>query len=157
MSSFVVHLRSGRPFLSFPDRVNAAGARLTATLVVATAAVAGLAEVRWLVALLAADFAARALAGPRQSPLGRLAAALAPHLQLRKTTTSGAPKQMAATAGAVMLTGATVAFATGAATLGWSLTGVLALFASLEATFGLCVVCRVYSLFVDCPDCVGGD
>jgi hypothetical protein len=155
MSSFVLHLRSGRPFLSFPDRINAAGARLTAGLAVATAALAGLTHAPWLVALLAADFSVRALVGPRQSPLGRLAAELAPRLGFRKTTTSGAPKQMAATAGAVMLATAAVAFSAGAATLGWALTAVLALFAALEAAFGLCVVCRIYSHFVDGPDCVG--
>jgi hypothetical protein len=155
MSSFVLHLRSGRPFLTFPGRVNAAGARLTAGLAVAVAMLAALTGTRWLVAVLALDFAVRALLGPRQSPLGRLAAELTTRVSLPKTTTSGAPKQMAATAGAVMLGAAAVAFASGAATLGWSLTGALAVFAGLEAALGLCVVCRVYSLFVDCPDCVG--
>jgi len=155
MSTFVLHLRSGRPFLTFPARVNAAGARLTAGLVVVTVALAGLTHVGWPVALLAADFALRAVLGPRQSPLGRLAGGLVQRLALARTTTSGAPKQMAATAGALMLTAAALAFAAGAVTAGWVLTGVLAVFASLEAALGLCVVCRVYSVFVDCPDCAG--
>jgi hypothetical protein len=59
-------------------------------------------------------------------------------------------------AGTVMLGAALVLIRSGHPVAGWSVAGAVALFASLEAAFGLCVVCRIYDWFTPCPDCVRG-
>ncbi len=155
MSSFALRLRTGQPFFAFPRRIHAMGARFTAGLA-ATLALAALGlHSRWIVAALAVDFTVRALAGPRLSPLGRMAGAIVTSARVRPTTTSGAPKQLAALAGACMLAAAAALIGAGLATAGWALVGILVVLATLEAALGLCVVCRIYALFIDCPDCAG--
>ena len=54
-----------------------------------------------------------------------------------------------------MLLAASVALFFGDARVGWGLAGVVAVFAALEASMGLCVVCKIYARFVPCPDCDG--
>jgi hypothetical protein len=51
----------------------------------------------WVLPLVAADYAARAFAGPRFSPLARIAKAVAPRFGLRPHQAAGSPKRFAAT------------------------------------------------------------
>jgi hypothetical protein len=54
------------------------------------------------------------------------------------------PPRFAAAVGVVFLVAATVAFVSGATTLGWVLTLVVAALAALAAVTGLCVGCEMY-------------
>lgn len=155
MSSLVARLQSGTPFLLFPRRAGIAVTRATAALVTVGLAVALVSGASWLVPVFAADFMLRTVAGPLLSPVARLSMIVARAVSARSVTTGGVPKQLAAVVGAGMLIVASVLFGVGIAAVGWALVAAVALFAALEAAFGLCVVCRIYASIVPCPDCVG--
>lgn len=130
-------------FFSFPERVNERAARLVATGVVATLALAWLADLPWLVGVLAVGFLLRVGWGPRFSPLARMAMFVSAKLwEVRPV--SGAPKRFAQGIGAVFTLAASALFASGMASAGWALLSVMAVFASLEAGLGFCAGCWVY-------------
>jgi hypothetical protein len=83
--------------------------------------------------------------GPRYGPFLRLYAELirsrlAPPAELEDPR----PPRFAATVGVAFLLGATIAFAAGAAGVGWGLVLIVAALAGLAATTGICVGCEVY-------------
>jgi hypothetical protein len=130
-------------FFSFPHPVNETATRITATgVVILSALTLGLQE-RWLLVPLAYGFVARVLAGPRISPLARVAVAIG---RRRPRYTPGPPKRFAQACGAVFSLGALVFAFTGHETVAWALAGVLLVFASLEAFAGYCVGCKVFAL-----------
>jgi ribosomal protein S26 len=63
------------------------------------------------------------------------------------------PPRFANVVGAVFLGGATLAFALGAATVGWILTGIVAALAGLAALTGFCLGCAVYARVWGCETC----
>jgi hypothetical protein len=105
-------------------------------------------EQGWLIPVLAYGFLARALTGPKLSPLGLLATrVVTPRLQVRHRYAPGPAKRFAQTIGAVFtLTATLLYYAAGLHTAAFALVGVIALFASLEAAFGLCVGCKAFYL-----------
>jgi hypothetical protein len=129
----------------FPNPVNEKAARVVAGGVAASAALTLATGWLWLVPLVAVGFLARVLAGPRFSPLGRLATqVVAPRLGPPKLV-PGPPKRFAQ---AVGLTLTTVASILGLA-LGWTgaataLVAVLLVFALLESVVGFCAGCWVF-------------
>jgi Domain of unknown function (DUF4395) len=129
----------------FPNPVNEKAARVVAGGVAASAALTLATGWLWLVPLIAVGFLARVLAGPRFSPLGRLATrVVAPRLGPPKLV-PGPPKRFAQ---AVGLTLTTVASVVGLA-LGWigaatALVAVLLVFALLESVVGFCAGCWVF-------------
>jgi hypothetical protein len=132
-----------RSFFAFPHPVNETATRITATGVFVLAALALGLQQRWLLVPLAYGFVARVVAGPRISPLARVAVALG---RRRPRYTAGPPKRFAQACGAVFSCSALgLAFA-GQATAAWALVGVLIVFASLEAFAGICVGCKVFAL-----------
>ncbi len=151
----MTRVRSGRTLLWFPDRADEPVLRLTAAGVVLGLLAAFAFDLAWVVPVLAAGFFARSLAGPRLSPLALAARWIAARLALRSRRVRGAPKQIAAAVGGTMLAAASVALFAGAERVGWSLASAVALFASLEALFAVCVVCKVYARVIPCPDCDG--
>ena len=149
-------LLSGQPFWSFPRRANAATVRIVAGLSASGVIAAIVLGERLMLLALAIDFALRAVGGPRLSPLARLALWLAVTLKAPMTTVAGAPKQIAAMVGTTLLSTASALAWAGLPTAGWVVAGMVALFATLEAVFALCVACRIYDKFIPCPDCVRG-
>ncbi len=129
--------------LPYPARVNERAARLTAAFVAVILLLAGLTGSAWLLPVLALGFVLRVTVGPRYSPLARLAAALAARFWTARPVAAAA-KRFAQAIGAVVLTTASTLVYGGYAETAWALAGIVALFATLEATLGFCVGCWIY-------------
>ena len=132
--------------LSFPHPVNEYAARSVAAMVFTLAVVTIAADVRWLLFVLAYGFLARVLTGPKLSPMGLLATrVIAPKVLRRYRAASGPPKRFAQTVGLVFSTTALVlAYGFGLVGAAYTVLGVLALFAALEAFVGFCAGCFVF-------------
>lgn len=135
-----------RGIFEFPNPVNETSARIVAGTVAVLAVVTIAFQQGWLLPVLAYGFVARALTGPTLSPLGLVATRLVtPRLDVAHRYSPGPAKRFAQTIGAAFTVTATLLwFAAGAHAAALVLLGVLAVFASLEAAFGLCVGCRAF-------------
>jgi hypothetical protein len=135
-----------RGLFSFPNPVNETSARFVAGSVAVLAVLTIAFQQGWLIAVLAYGFLARALTGPTLSPLGLLATrVVTPRLPVRHRYSPGPAKRFAQSIGAGFTVTATILwFAAGQHTAALALVAVLAVFASLESAFGLCVGCRVF-------------
>lgn len=93
-------------------------------------------------------FAARVLNGPRFSPLGLLATkVLTPRLNLEHKFVPGLPKRVAQGMGLLMsATAAVLVFGFGRKRAAYRTLTVLLAAASLEAFFGICIACRLFTL-----------
>ena len=131
---------------SFPNPVNETSARLVAGSVAVLAVLTIAFQQGWPIPVLAYGFVARALTGPKLSPLGLVATRLVtPRLRVRHRYSPGPAKRFAQTIGAVFTVAATILYyAAGQHTAAFALVGVIAVFASLEAAFGLCVGCKTF-------------
>jgi Domain of unknown function (DUF4395) len=137
-----------RELFSFPNPVNETSARLVAGSVAVLAVLTVAFQQGWLIPVLAYGFLARALTGPKLSPLGLLATrVITPRLHVRHRYAPGPAKRFAQTIGAVFtLTATLLYYAAGLHTAAFVLVGVIALFALLEAVIGLCVGCKAFYL-----------
>jgi hypothetical protein len=137
-----------RELFSFPNPVNETSARLVAGSVAVLAVLTVAFQQGWLIPVLAYGFLARALTGPRLSPLGLLATrVVTPRLHVRHRYAPGPAKRFAQAIGAVFtLTATLLYYAAGLHTAAFALVGLIALFASLEAAFGLCIGCKAFYL-----------
>ncbi len=135
-----------RDLFSFPNPVNETSARLVAGTVAVLAVIAVAFQQGWLMPVLAYGFVARALTGPKLSPLGLLVTrVVTPRLAVGHRYSPGPAKRFAQVIGAVFTLMATLLwYAAGEHVAAFALIGVLAVFASLEAAFGLCIGCRVF-------------
>jgi hypothetical protein len=145
---------ASRRWLGFPNPVNEKAARTVAAGVLLLAgltfALSLTSSPRWLwiSAVLAAGFIARVLAGPRFSPLGRLATQMiAPRLGEPKLV-AGPPKRFAQAIGAVVTGAATVSTAVGAVGLAQALLGLIIIAAGLESVFAVCIGCIVFAVLM---------
>ena len=131
---------------AFPNPVNETSARTVAAVVAVLAVVAVAFQQGWLIPVLAYGFLARTLTGPTLSPLGQLATrVVTPRLLVEHRYSPGPAKRFAQTIGAVFTVAATVLwFGFGQHLPASVLLGILAVFASLEAAFGLCVGCKTF-------------
>ena len=130
----------------FPNPVNEKAARVVAGFV-ALLAVAGLVTGwMWLLPLMAVGFWLRVASGPRYSPIGQIATRiLAPRLGTPKMV-PGPPKRFAQTIGAVTTTvGAVLALPLGIEAAGYVVFAIMAVFATLESVFALCVGCQIFA------------
>jgi len=153
-----------RTLFSFPNPVNETSARLVAGAVAVLAVIAVAFQQGWLLPVLAYGFVARVLTGPTLSPLALVATRLVtPRLRVSHRYSPGPAKRFAQAIGAVFtLTATLLWYAAGEHTAALALVGVLGVFASLEAAFGLCVGCRVFYLAMRvglvppsvCEDCL---
>jgi hypothetical protein len=153
-----------RALFSFPNPVNETSARLVAGAVAVLAVIAIAFQQGWLLPVLAYGFVARVLTGPTLSPLGLIATrVVTPRLAVSHRYSPGPAKRFAQAIGAVFtLTATLLWYAAGEHTAALALVGVVAVFASLEAAFGLCVGCRVFYLAMRvglvppsvCEDCL---
>ncbi len=136
-----------RGLFSFPNPVNETPARLVAGAVAVIAVLAIAFQQGWLIPVLAYGFVARALTGPTLSPLALVATrVVTPHLPFRPRYSPGPAKRFAQTIGAAFTLTATAVYFAGFQVEAYALVGVVALFASLEAGFGLCVGCKAFFL-----------
>jgi hypothetical protein len=153
-----------RSLFSFPNPVNETSARLVAGAVAVLAVIAVAFQQGWLLPVLAYGFVARVLAGPTLSPLGLLATrVVTPRLSVSHRYSPGPAKRFAQAIGAAFTVTATLLwYAAGAHTAALVVVAVLAVFALLEAAFGLCVGCRVFYVLMRiglvppsvCEDCL---
>ena len=147
MAAITVNQRSGlRALFTFPHPVNEYAARSVAAMVFVLAVVIIVADVRWLLFVLAYGFLARVLTGPKLSPMGLLATrVIAPRVLRRSKLTAGPPKQFAQTIGLAFSTTALVlVYGFGLVGAAYAVLGVLVLFAGLEAFVGFCAGCFVF-------------
>ena len=136
-----------RGLFSFPNPVNETPARLVAGAVAVIAVLAIAFQQGWLIPVLAYGFVARALTGPTLSPLALVATrVVTPHLPFRPRYSPGPAKRFAQTIGAAFTLTATAVYFAGFQVEAYALVAVVALFASLEAGFGLCVGCKAFFL-----------
>jgi hypothetical protein len=135
-----------RQLVGFPNPVNEKAARVVAAGVALAGALVLATGWQWLLVLLAYGFWARVLTGPKLSPLGRFATAVAAPRLGEPRYVPGPPKRFAQTIGAVVTTVAAVC----ALALGWTtaaavLTALLVGVALLESVFAFCVGCKVFA------------
>ena len=152
-----------RALFSFPDPVNETSARLVAAGVVAQAVVALAVREWWVLVPLTYGFLARVATGPTLSPLGQFVTrAATPALEstLRRRRPGfesrqvpGRPKRFAQAIGLAFTLTASLAWALGASGVALVLVGLLAVAATLEAVFALCLGCIAYSAIWGCADC----
>jgi hypothetical protein len=138
-----------RKLLSFPNPVNEKAARTVAFVVMLVSAVGLATSTYWLFVPLAYGFVARALTGPRLSPLGRLASAVvAPRLGAPKYV-PGPPKRFAQAIGATLTTlGAVVGFGLGAHVVGDALFALVIVAAGLESLAAVCLGCELFAFLM---------
>jgi hypothetical protein len=133
---------------SFPNPVNETSARFVAGVVALLAVLTVAFQQGWLLPVLAYGFLARALTGPKLSPLALFATrVVTPRLRVTHRYSPGPAKRFAQTIGALFTVSATVLwYGFGLHIEALVLIAVLAVFAALEAAFGLCVGCRAFYL-----------
>ena len=133
--------------LTFPHPVNEIAARLVAAGVVVMTLAVALLGWTWVLLPLAYGFLARVAAGPRYSPLGLLVTrVVVPRLPLAARPVPGPPKRFAQAIGAVLsVTAVVLAFGAGEPEAARVVAGLIAVAATLEAAFGLCIGCRIFA------------
>ena len=133
---------------TYPRTINEKSARVIGGVVAVTLVVALITGAYWLAVPIAYGYWARMLAGPKLSPLGRLATdVIAPRLGAAKPV-AGPPKRFAQGMGAAFATGGAVAWALGAPAVAAVLLGMLVAAATLEAVFALCLGCKIFGLLM---------
>jgi hypothetical protein len=132
--------------LGFPRIVDEVSARLVAAVVAVLALIALLTGTAWLVAVLAAGFVLRVLAGPRLSPLALLVTEVVrPRLPLAERPRPGPPKRFAQAVGAALTGVAAVLLLGPGLAAGWWLVGAVVVAATLESGLGLCLGCQAFA------------
>jgi hypothetical protein len=131
--------------IGFPNPVNEKAARVVAGVVAILAAVILVTGWHWLLAVLAYGFWARVLTGPKLSPLGRFATAVAAPRLGAPRYVPGPPKRFAQAIGAGVTTIAALCALAGWTTGADVLTAMILVFATLESVLGFCVGCRIFA------------
>ena len=131
---------------TFPHPVNEYAARSVAAMVFTLAIITIAADVPWLLFVLVYGFLARVLTGPKLSPVGLFATrVIAPKVLRRYRAVAGPPKRFAQTIGlAFSVTALILAYGFGLLGAAYTVVGVLAVFAALEAFVGFCAGCFVF-------------
>ena len=151
------------PFFSFPHPINESVARAVAAGVVIMAVATIAFDQPWILFLIGYGFLARVAAGPRLSPLAQIVLKVAiPVLKLPYKPIAGPPKRFAAAIGvAFSLTAIVLNFGFGLTGVSYAVLGGLIFAAGLEAVFGYCLGCKVFSILMRfglipesvCEDC----
>jgi len=133
---------------SFPNPVNETSARLVAGAVAVLCVLTVAFQQGWLIPALAYGFLARVLTGPKLSPLGLVATrVVTPRLHVRHRYSPGPAKRFAQGIGALFTVTATfLYYGADQHVAALALVAVVAVFATLEAAFGLCVGCKAFFL-----------
>jgi hypothetical protein len=127
--------------------VNETSARVVAGGVVAMSVTAVAADQPWVLLPLTYGFAARALAGPRYSPLGLLATRIVtPRLKINHRYSPGPPKRLAQAIGLAISMGCSGCVLAGRRRGAYRLLWLLIGAAGLEAALGVCLGCKLFGL-----------
>jgi len=131
----------------FPRVVDDVAVRLVAAVVLVVTVGALASKGWWLYLPLFLDFALRSAVGPQASPVAQAVNRwVRPRLSAGRRPVPGPPKRFAATTGAVISAAIIALWATGSAPLLLLvLAAAMVLFPALEAIFGICVGCRMFS------------
>lgn len=156
-------VRAVRTLFRFPDPVNETSARLVAAGVVVQAAVFLVVQEAWVLVPLVYGFLARVLTGPTLSPLGQFVTRIVtPRVEsglqrrdheFRSRLVPGPPKRFAQALGLGFSAGAALAWLLGAPAVAVVLIALLAVAATLESVFAVCLGCIAYSAIWGCADC----
>jgi hypothetical protein len=135
---------------TYPNPVNDNVGRAVASGVVLMCVAAIAFDQPWILIPLTFGFWARVLAGPRFSPLALLASrVVVPWLGRAPKPVPGPPKRFAQGIGVVFSTSALIlAYGFGLTTAAWVVVAMLTCAAFLEAAFGICLGCKVFSLLM---------
>jgi hypothetical protein len=160
VSDMVAHVRR---LFEFPDPVNETSARLVAAFVVLEALVFLVVREGWVLVPLTYGFLARAATGPTLSPLGQFVTRFAtPRVEsvltrrrpgFRSRQVPGPPKRFAQSIGLGFTASASIAWVFDAPAVAVALIAMLAVAATLEAAFAICLGCIAYSAIWGCADC----
>ena len=152
-----------RELFRFPDPVNETSARLVAAFVVAEAVVFLVTREAWMLVPLTYGFLARVATGPTLSPVGQFVTRVAtPRVEgrirgrnpdFRSRQVPGRPKRFAQAIGLAFTASASIAWVLDARAAALALIGLLAVAATLEAAFAICLGCIAYSAIWGCADC----
>ena len=152
-----------RTLVSFPNPVNETSARLVAAGVVVQALVFLVVREWWVLVPLTFGFLARVATGPTLSPVGQFVTRVAtPAVETRlrgrnanfhSRQVPGPPKRFAQAIGLAFTASSSVAWILGAPVVAIVLIGLLAVAATLESVFAICLGCIAYSAIWGCADC----
>jgi hypothetical protein len=139
-----------RRLFSFPNPVNEVSARLVAGGVVVLCGATVVFDQPWLTLVIAYGFVARVLTGPTLSPLGQVVTrVVTPLLNRPAKLVPGPPKRFAQGIGVVFsVTAAVLALGFGQVVAAYVVLGLLAVAATLESVFALCLGCKVFALLM---------
>lgn len=139
-----------RRFFAFPDPVNETAVRVTAAGVAVLALLTVVLRRPELLVVIAYGFSARALAGPRISPLALFATrVVAPRLTDRPRLVPGPPKRFAQGLGAVAsVTAVACYYAAGWSIVAYAIAGLMVVLATLESVLRICLGCIVHAWLV---------
>ena len=134
----------------FPNPVNEVSARLVAGGAAIAAWVTLGTGWPYLLPALAYGFIARVLSGPTLSPLGQLVTrVIVPRLPVRPRLIPGPPKRFAQGIGAVVTSAATLLwFVFGLHAAALVLVGLIAVAATLESVFAICIGCGIFDVLM---------
>ena len=136
-------------FFSFHNPVNETSARIVAGGAVFMGIAFVLSGNGWVLLPLTYGFIARVLAGPKLSPLGRLATqVLTPRLSIEHRFVPGPPKRFAQGVGAAFTITASVLFVLGATGAAQIVIALLVVAAFLESAFAVCLGCIGFGLLM---------
>jgi cytochrome c biogenesis protein CcdA len=152
-----------RRLFEFPDPVNETSARLVAAFVVLEALLFLVVREGWVLIPLTYGFLARVATGPTLSPLGQFVTRFAtPRVEtlltqrnhdFRSRLVPGPPKRFAQAIGLGFTASASIAWVLDAPAVAVVLIALLAVAATLEAAFAVCLGCIAYSAIWGCADC----
>ena len=134
---------------TFPNPVNEVSARLVAGGVLLLSLAALVSGWRWLVVAIAYGFVARALTGPKLSPLTQLVnRVVIPRLRATPRPVPGPPKRFAQAMGATMTVAAAVLALLGDQTETDVLLALVVVAATLESVFAICIGCNIFAVLM---------
>lgn len=152
-----------RRLFDFPDPVNETSARLVAAFVVLEALLFLVFREGWILIPLTYGFLARVATGPTLSPLGQFVTRVAtPRVEsvltrrnpeFRSRRVPGPPKRFAQSIGLGFTASASIAWMLDAPAAAVVLIAMLAVAATLESAFAICLGCIAYSAIWGCADC----
>jgi Domain of unknown function (DUF4395) len=149
VQSTAVASRSIRKLISFPDPVNEISARLVAAGVLLMAVLTLALGLRWMPYVMAYGFLARALTGPKLSPLGQFVTrVVTPRLHVAPRLVPGPPKRFAQGMGATVTCTAAVLSGLGYWTGAEVMLGLIVAAAFLESALAFCIGCKVFAVLM---------
>jgi hypothetical protein len=139
-----------RDLFEFPNPVNEVSARLVAGGVVVMCIATIAFDQPWIIIPLAYGFAARVLTGPTLSPLGQFVTrVLTPRVPFAEKPVPGPPKRFAQGIGATLsVTALILEFGFGFSTGAYVCVGLIAIAATLESVFAVCLGCEIFAVLM---------